>query len=408
MLTATRARQDHRVARTFRAAALGALVLLAGAPRGSAQQPEAPSDAPDAEPREPQEIDAAPPDPGRAPSEALPTPVEERPVEERPAPEPRDALEGTEAEGFAVDEDGSDGFVHQEVPRDRAEPAPLPLIGPSPGATLGPRAAVWLDGGFTVGGPDEEHVLAFSPELGLRYRVVEELVAEVSFGLTLASTEVRGTGTLGGEPVDYDAGVRRADPGNPVVRALYSGRVARNIVLETGLAVAIPTAARDEYGADARGLAQRVGSEVSYRAALAMRGYWSPWRWAPERFSVAVPLRLAIEIEWIVIDAELGLGLMFPVLGDRGVDPDVVVQLAAGVGARVVGPLSLGVHLRGVGAALGATVPGVVVSTEPWVGLDVAPVRVTLRATINLNGDDGVAGARGPAFGLFLGAAVGF
>ena len=99
---------------------------------------------------------------------------------------------------------------------------------------------------------------------------------------------------------------------------------------------------------------------------------------------------------------------------DTGIDADVIVQLAAGVGGHVAEPLYLGVRLRGVGSALGRTLTGidvtgaaaseaVVFSAEPWVRLRFDPVQVTLRASVSFNGADGVGGDRAPPFGVFVG-----
>ena len=306
-------------------------------------------------------------------------------------------------------------ITSEEAGDAEAEIAPRDVLGGSPRALHGERFGAWLDAGFTgAGRSDERAEFVFSPELGVRFRPDRGLVVDAAWGFALATTSIRGEVTLGGDTISYAGTPVRFDPGNPRLSVSYSGAVAPDVYLEVGLGAAVPTASRAQIGVDAPGLVERSSSELNHRAAMAMRGYWSPWAWAPERFSLFVPVRIAGRLDDLLFHGEVGLGVMVPVLGDQGVDPDVVLQLAAGVGGRLSDALYIGVRLAGVGAPVGVTLPGpnapgepaseaVVFSAQPWLRLRFDPVQVTLRGVVNLNGADGVAGDRAPPFGLFVG-----
>ena len=292
------------------------------------------------------------------------------------------------------------------------EPPPSgPAAQTREGQLLGARFEAGLTG---RGRGDVRAEFVFSPEFGLRLRPDSGLALDVSWGLAIAATSVAGVVENGGERTPFEGQPTRVDPGNPIVQIGYSGRVAENVHLEMGLGAAVPLAARAQVGADGPTFAERAGSEASHRAAMAMRGYWAPWRWAPERFALFVPLEVAADVGALTLEVQGALGVMVPVLGGRGVDPDVVVQLAAGLSGRLGQMVVVGGWLRGVGAPLGVTLPGLdsdgeaaseafVFSAEPWVRVRVAPAEVSLRVVVNFNGADGVAGDRAPPVGVFIG-----
>lgn len=355
--------------------------------------------------------------------EPEPEPVVEATVEAAPEPEAADPgapePEPTDPEGIdALDEPAAPALLApalEDAEEEDDELAAREVVASSPRHLLGRSLAVWLELGLSGGGRGDQRAdFAFAPEFGVRFRPDRGLYVGASFGFTAAATQVSGEVTAAGETTRYEGASTRLDPGNPTMELGYSGAVSRDLRLEIGIGAAIPTAARAQPGSDEAGLIERAASEVSHRAAMAMRGYWSPWRWAPERFGLYAPVRVAGLFGDLLVEGELGVGVMVPVLGDRGIDADVIVQLAAGVGGRVAEPLHLGVRLRGVGSALGVTLTGadamgapaseaVVFSAEPWVRLRVDPVQVTLRADVSFNGADGVGGDRAPPFGVFLG-----
>jgi len=295
------------------------------------------------------------------------------------------------------------------------EPMPREFVGSSPRHLHGQLLGAWLELGFSgAGRGDERADFVFSPQMGARLRPDRGLVIDARWGFVVAATSIDSSIEISGDTVEYRGTPTRLDPGNPRFSFGYSGAVAPDVYLEAGIGVAVPTAGRAQIGTDADSLLDRSASERSHRAAMSMRGYWSPWSWAPERFSLFAPVRLAVRADRLLFDADLGLGVMVPVLGDRGVDPDVILQLGAGVGGEVAEALHLGIRLRGVGAPLGVMVPGfdpatgeaqteaVVFSVEPWVRLRFDPIQIGLRGVISLNGADGVAGDRAPPFGLFV------
>lgn len=310
------------------------------------------------------------------------------------------------------------------APGARVHAQPLVEGPPSPSASStslrmpdGKRLGAWLELGMTSGGPDGSSVVAFTPEVGLRYRVAESVVADVSWGLVVARTQVAAHTEAGGRVVSYDRKITRVEPGNPILHGAFSPSFGDDLRLEVGLGVAVPTASRAEIGSERDPLSARHASEVAHRAALAMRGYWSPWRWAPERFALFLPIRVDVPIVragparaqgmvadiGLAVEADLAVGLMLPVLGDQTQEPDFIVQGALGIGGRVAGPLCLGVRVRAVGAATGAVVPDDLVSSaEPWVRLRFDPAHLQMRASLTLNGTDGLGQARGPSYGLFV------
>ncbi|RZO57054.1 MAG: hypothetical protein EVA89_23170 [Sandaracinaceae bacterium] len=339
---------------------------------------------------------AAPPVPDA--SDDLPEPVYAPGAPTPPAEEPL-ALPpplGDELEGPAVGE---------AAPLERSRA--IDLATSSPRTLLGRQAAVWGELGVTGGGPTEAQVTLVTAEVGLRYRLEGDFVMHASWGLALADADVRGEESIGGAPTEYDASVFAAQPGNPVLGSGFDGALGDARFSISG-ALAIPAAARAELGRDADTLAGRAASEASHRAVMSMRGYWGAWRWAPERLGLVVPVRLAIPVDRVTLEADGGLAVLVPILGDSLAETDVILQLAAGADVRIAGPLSAGARLRLVGGASGSTVPGAVASLEPFAALRFDEVHVTLRGNVNFNGDDGVAGPRGPGWGLWLASGLGF
>ncbi|MGE0790048.1 MAG: hypothetical protein AB7S26_30515 [Sandaracinaceae bacterium] len=270
----------------------------------------------------------------------------------------------------------------------------------SPRDLTGPRIGLWLETGLTADGSDGSELFAWSTELGARLRIEDALVGDVSMGFTVADLNVSGTGTIGGETTPYADHVLRVEPGNPTFAGGYENAIADDIRLYLGFGLSIPTAARADVSNDAEGLAVRAASELAHRSAMAMRGYVSPWRWAPERISLFVPARVVARIRSVLLDGDAGIGLMLPVLGDRGIDPDVILQLGAGLGVEVAGPLTLGLRVHLVGGALGVVLPDAVLSLEPWLRVAIGDMQLGLRGSLNLTGADQIASRDGPSWNL--------
>lgn len=353
---------------------------------------------------DPVETDPAEADPVESdPVESEAGMADEPPVQHAVEPAGNEAVDGTDLDAPA---DGDPGPLPEplEYAEEENEPeeAGDRMVGPVLRHLLGTRFSAWAEVSITTGGPDDSQVTAFVPEFGLRYRVVDAVVADVSMGMLVADTLVYGEPVLGGMPIPFEGRGVRVEPGNPVLSGLFT-HTEGDVSLEVGAGVAMPSASRAELGNDADSLTDRAASEAAYRASMSMRGWWSPWRFAPERVSIVVPARVVGTLEGVQLEAEAGAAVMIPVLGDRGVDPDVVLQLAGGASFALVDVLHLGARVRAVGGALGTTLPGAIASAEPWVRLDLAPFHTTLRGVINLNGMDGLVGRRGPGFGVFVG-----
>jgi hypothetical protein len=283
----------------------------------------------------------------------------------------------------------------------------LDVVNGSARSLLGAHGAFFAELGLTRGRWPAARVIAFSPELGFRYRVDDWLTVEASWGVTFGGTRNVGEATIEGETVPFTEDVDRVEPANPTIGGLIVHR-DRAFLLETGLAVSVATAARADASGNVESIAERAGSGVTHRAAMAMRGYRGAYRWAPERFSVSLPFRLAIPLAPVVLEIDAALAAMFPVLGDRGVDVDVLVELGAGASVHVAGPFYVGARVGGVGAALGVTARPFTLSVEPWLRLRIETSELTMRAVMNVAGEDAIGGGAGPVFGFFVGTGTAF
>lgn len=335
-------------------------------------------------------------------------PIDEEPIELEPieaAPievEPTDAAQ-TDAAQTDAEPLGGEPLDASVSPIARVHERDV--VSSSARTLLGAEGALWLELGITAGRPRDDEVALFAGEAGLRYRVAESIVADVSWGLSWAATSVRGEATVGGMPAPYEASHERLEPGNPTLGGAFVHRSEGSLV-EVGLAIGIPTAGRSDPGADANGAAERESSALAQRSAMAMRGYRGAFRWAPERLSLAIPFRAVIPVGPAFFEIDGALALMLPVLGDRGVDADTLVDLGAGVGWNVAGPLAIGARVAGVGAPTGSASPPFTLSAEPWARLRFDPVQLSARGVLLLSGRDGLGRSRGPSFGVLLGAGV--
>src|SRR5690606_1199311 len=121
------------------------------------------------------------------------------------------------------------------------------VVSSSPRTLLGRQGALWLEARATAGTPRGDDVALFGGERGLRYRVTESIVADVSWGLTWASTHVAGEATVGGMLTPYEASHERVEPGNPTLGGAFVHR-SEGSLLEVGLSLGIPTASRADAG----------------------------------------------------------------------------------------------------------------------------------------------------------------
>jgi hypothetical protein len=344
----------------------------------------------------------APPSTDEAPVDAEPAPPEQggaRLAEEPPIPAPPELPPPLDF----VD-------AHELPPEDPLAAAAYADLGD---AVTGPTMAAWVELGLTQSdrqrGATGEDTTALSGEVGLRLPIVRELVAEVRWGLTAGFADVRGQvmDPVSGETTGVSGDVTRVEPGNPVFTALAEGRPSERLVLGAGLGVAIATAARPEVASDAETLLQRSSSEGTHQAAAALRGWWDAWRWRPERLGLALPLRLAVDLEGgPTIEAEAAAALLFPVIGERMADTDLVLQAAVGVAWRLGDVVELGARLSVVtGAASGSSVPDVQAALMPWARLRLGRGRLGVRVIINAGSDHGFGAS--PDGGATFGAPVG-
>lgn len=280
------------------------------------------------------------------------------------------------------------------------------VVSSSPRTLLGERGAFWLELGMTAGAPEGNEVVLFGGELGLRFRLAESLVADVSWGLSAGATHVAGETVVGGMPTFYEGAHDRVEVGNPTLGGAFVHR-GEGLLLDVGLALAIPSATLEDAGEDANGASRRASSALIQRAAMAMRGYRGAMRWAPERFSLALPFRVVFApMTPLFVEVDGALALLLPVLGDRSAQTDSIVEVGVGLGWNALGPLAVGMRLGGVSAPTGATLPSFTLSAEPWARLRFDPLQITARGLVLLTGQDGVGQSGGPSFGVLLGAGV--
>lgn len=231
--------------------------------------------------------------------------------------------------------------------------------------------ALAMDVSFTHREEDHSTVTPFSVLFFNQY-VVNAFAVSLDWGVcSLLSEPDQGEG---------DAKVR---VGNLFLAARYIGRVA-SLRWRVGLGLAVPLAAVD-IGPDGR--LQRA----AYNYAVAMRGLWNAWLWAPDRISFVAPMEATWQLRggWL-FEGQGAVAGVVPIRHGES-DADLFIQLAGAAGYQLA-PVTLGVRLQTV------IVPTVSadqaqVSLAPWIRGHWAPLFTSLSLPINLDGPLG--GLRG-------------
>lgn len=244
-------------------------------------------------------------------------------------------------------------------------------------------------------------------QLGASMGIEREARLHVDWGFAYAMAHVAGTISTATSPIDYDTNLERVEAQNPVIGFDWLPWLGTNARLGLGLSLVIPAAAVQRFGdrnqagpTNATDAAIFDASRTLHDLAMGMSGAWSPWRYQPERFGLALPISLGFDLGSVVLAFDGALALSFPVLGGQGVI-DGIAQLAAELYGTPVtfdaGGLSLGLRASVVGYHLGA---GAEVSEdvrdagqpafEPWLRVDVRPVMLTLRGVLNVGGPFGL------------------
>lgn len=299
------------------------------------------------------------------------------------------------------------------------EAPPTAASSPVPGARIqevrGPQGAAWGEVGVTGADDAAQSVLAVAAELGFRLVATRVFALSIRWGLTAAATRVTGAVGGPGDEEAFEERPRRFEAGNPVLRGDVIGG-GGDTSYRIGLAVAVPMASRPDAGDDVAGAARRQASALTHRAAAALRGWWSPWAWRPERVALALPARLVHRAGALRWSAELAAAALFPILGDRNAAVDVAVQGALGVGGDLGGGWSLGLRAHVVGGVAGegqpetgTGLPDVQAALMPWVRARVTDGGyVGLRGVVLFGTTDGIGAGQGPTVGLLVNGGGGF
>lgn len=271
-------------------------------------------------------------------------------------PPPPEVEEPSEAELEAIAATGA------EVPR-----GPLAL-----------RAEV----GITTRADERTNMWVLSPVLSGAYRLNTRWAFGVDWGVAFAIDT----------PAHGDS-EQRVGSGNPLFSAAYLANDSARSRLDLWLGVTAPLAWLAEG-------VQRGFSRGMYAHALAMRGLWNPWLWAPEQIGAATGAL------WIVdpskdfrLRLEGGLGATLP-LSDVTQDiADLFLQLAASIELRA-GVLSLGTRLQSV--LMTADSDPLQLAIAPYLRVNARTWALDARLLINLDEPLGVAGAGLDAWGVLL------
>jgi hypothetical protein len=97
---------------------------------------------------------------------------------------------------------------------------------------------------------------------------------------------------------------------------------------------------------------RRPASEFALSGGLGLRGAVDPWLWAPDEFSIVLPLSYVAWLDPVLIETHAKVGFLFPTKGPDA-DTDFVLQLQ----------LRLAAHL-GAGVWLAAGLSAVYTSTD--------------------------------------------
>ncbi len=269
---------------------------------------------------------------------------------------------------------------------------------------MGDQLAAFAEAGVFSGRIAGADITLLEGAAGLRLRAAPEVDISVDWGFTWASAHVRGSfaGELGEEM--FDQRVERVEGGNPVFTLRLRPHLGASTFFDGGIALAVPVAARAQSPGPRTPLgnvAERAASVAVYDAWNAMHGAWSSWRFAPERLSLVVPLRVGGRegiVGWALHGAA-ALGVA--VLGNGGV-MEGALQAALDVSVDVIDELTFGSRLAIVGYGLGGPTPQGQPLLEPWARLELGPAFATLDVTLPIAGARGL-GAESAAWAVRIG-----
>lgn len=235
---------------------------------------------------------------------------------------------------------------------------------------------LYFELGFNTRNPAGSSLTTWAPNLGF-YTELDELFAlSADWGLTALEVQ-NGLNQPGVKPL------------NPFV-AVHLTPDAGALDLRVGLGIALPVAEAN----DAANLAP-------YTSARAVRGSWDPWLYEPDTVSFVVPLRaeyLAAEVIELAVE-----GAVWVQLDTAGGQERIGFQGAIEAATRV-DLFRFGLRLQGVRPEDEV----VRASIEPMADVQLGPVWLRGRLTLNLAAPDGFAFDTNGIWGAHLGLAYRF
>lgn len=146
----------------------------------------------------------------------------------------------------------------------------------------------------------------------------------------------------------------------------------------------------------------------AFSSALATRGYWDTWSYAPDTLSLVIPVQWESLVRGVLLGGEAAAGLLIPT--DERIDDeaDLTLQAAGMLGVRG-GPLTIGAKLQMVWLAT-AGGDNAQLAAVPFVQADVASGAgfVYSRLVLNLDEPLGVFGEGADIWGLHVGGGARF
>jgi hypothetical protein len=261
--------------------------------------------------------------------------------------------------------DRSDG----DVASTRTKPRPGPL-------------GLRLDLAYTSRADELSTITALSPLLSARYRWHRHWAVGVEWGMAFAYESAGGANSEG-----------EVGTGNPLLSAAHSLLADEQRHLDVWVGATLPLAWLDA------GL-ERGFSRATYAYALAARGLWNPWLWAPESLGAAsggsYVTAVSRELS-IVIEGALGVTLPLSDVTQDVADLYVQVASCAELGA---GMLRLGLRVQAV--AMTSDIDALQTALAPYAYLDVAAWSFGARFLLNVDEPLGFSGAGIDAWGLSL------
>lgn len=235
--------------------------------------------------------------------------------------------------------------------------------------------------GFTRTSGQRDALWVFSPEVSADYRWAPEWSAGLDWGFALA----RHTPETG----DSDT---RAISGNPLLRVAHQLSYSDHRRLTVWLGSTLPLARLPEG-------AERSLGRAALAYAVATRGLWNAWQWAPERLGMAGGLCFHLTLTGrLRLRTETAVGSTFGLGEERGIN-DLFLQVAPAMEVDS-GIAQLG--LRAQGVLMTASDPSQI-SIVPYLRGTIGRWTLDGRVLINVDEPLGFSGAGLGIWGVLLG-----